>query len=78
MIMDDEEQDEGIDLSSNLTQFKQKYRNVKQGGVTDSIHFNANPTINGVVDTYGSIKSGSRQSGMSGQINSFNSTNKKA
>jgi hypothetical protein len=31
-----------------------------------------------VVDTYGSIRSGSKQSGISGNINSFNSTNKKA
>jgi calcium-dependent protein kinase len=72
LIMDDD-QEEGIDLSENLTQFKEKYRNVKQGGVTDSIHFNANPTMNGVVDTYGSINASSNKSG---NIDSFNSVNR--
>jgi serine/threonine protein kinase len=76
LILDDEEEN-GIDLSQNLVNFKEKYKNMKPGGVTDSIHFNANPTINGVVDTYGSIRgSGSKNSGMSGNINSINSINK--
>ena len=70
LIMD--EQDEGIDLSENLVQFKEKYRNLK-GGVTDSIHFNPNPTMNGVVNTYGSIGGSSNQSG---RIDSFNSVNR--
>lgn len=78
MILDDDEQDEGIDLSQNLIQFKQKYRDVKKGGVTDSIHFNANPTMKGNVDTYGSIRGGSKNSNMSGRIDSFNSVNKQA
>lgn len=75
LIMDEVEE-EGIDLVQNLTQFKAKYRNIKAGGVTDSIHFHANPTINGVVDTYGSIKGSGTGSNRSGQIDSFNSTNK--
>ena len=42
----------------------------------DSIHFNANPTIKGNVDTYGSITGHSKDSNNSGRIASFNSANR--
>lgn len=65
--------EEGINISQNLAQFQEKYKNLKKDCVTDSLHFNANPTINGVVDTYGSINASSKSGNY---IDSFNSVNR--
>ncbi len=72
MVFDNEPED--IDLAGNLKDFKDKYK--KGGGLTDSIHFNANPTMKGNIDTYGSING--KDSTGSNQINSFHSINRKA
>lgn len=79
LVMDDEEENE-IDHHGNLDNFKAKYKNIGgKGGagmMTDSIKFNANPTIKGNIDTYGSINGMGKNSNASGQINSFHSINR--
>jgi serine/threonine protein kinase len=72
--------DEGINLHHNIQIFKEKYGDVKNidKGAFDSIKFNANPTIRGNTDTYGSIGGNSHNSKNNGQIDSFNSINRQA
>lgn len=80
MIFDDE--DEEMDYSANLMAFQGKYKGLKKEALGDSIHFNANPTINGKLDTIDStMKFGSKGSNMSkntdpGKISSFHGGNK--
>jgi serine/threonine protein kinase len=80
MILDDEPME--IDLAGNLNDFKAKYKDIKggagAGAMTDSIRFNANPTIKGNIDTYGSVNAMGKGSDAQGNINSFHSINKQA
>lgn len=80
MIFDDE--DEDLDYAANLNAFQNKYKGLKKDAIGDSIHFNANPTMNGKLDTIDSTaKFNSKGSNMSkntdpGKIASFHGGNK--
>lgn len=80
MIFDDE--DEDLDYAGNLNAFQNKYKGMDKGALGDSIHFNANPTMNGKLDTIDSTaKFNSKGSNMSkntdpGKIASFHGGNK--
>ena len=78
MVINDE-LDEGVDLSYNLQVFKEKYGDGKNknNALFDSIKFNANPTMKGNTDTYGSVGGNSQNSKNGGRIDSIDSIKKK-